>query len=578
MIKKSKKKKEVKLDNNTTIAEAMGERGKVKMISSVEPSSAIGNIELEAGSNVTIQPDYDNNKVKISATGGGGSADGIKTINSVTPTTQGAFTIGAGSNVTIGTTANGITINSTSGSYGVQTVNEMTPDENGNLTIEGQYSIAVEEYDHKIVIHSTAPGPVITHLQGTSGLPMWPDEESKITLNSPDGSISIQPSGQSYVHDLNFTVGAGVVKKISTKYDGDISPDSDGKVKFISSDHSLNVKKTKDPDDNTDAVDITYGIQFTEGVRIASSATGTTTTVVPKTSGNDRGLITIDTDLISFANPLDKTNWKLLTPNSVVKSVNGVSPTVSGTGSGDGSVTIPIGVKTVGTLSGDVGVVSSDSSVDISVTQDNKLDLKAKPTASDREYNRSMCEIISEGTGYTGVKDLLTGHTEFDFPLKSKVPPEYPCPATTDAFLDVYYSSYIDQVMAVGPEDQKLQGPFYMYAEAPDVTKYSCIAIATNVSGESYVLLQVRIFYRLSKPTGTITTWKDFFVGPPESAYPQKVSINLTEELKESGMYPVSFVTAKFALMSSWPNHTDWKFQPYLIIFGHIFYRYTYLI
>jgi hypothetical protein len=228
-------------------------------------------------------------------------------------------------------------------------------------------------------------------------------------------------------------------------------------------------------------------------------------------------------------------------------------------------------------------VVLQSSGDTVSITKQTRtgepdvinLEANINPQDSDREYNRSMCEIISEGTGYTGVKDLLTGHQAFDLPLKSKVPPEYPFPATTDVYMDLYYSSYIDQVMAVGPENERKQGPFYLWTESPTVTRYSFMAIAVS-EYNSYPVLQCLTYFRSG--SGTVTNWKTYRVGPEGSGLPQKVTINITKEMKDMAMYPLSVIEGQFYMPgSTWQGYTDWKFQPYLIIFGHIFYRYTYL-
>jgi hypothetical protein len=592
-----KKKKKLVLREQPTVAAMINElEGSTLKV--VNGNSVVANNLkiLSSDSSVTVNtgvdPD-DPNALTVDLHADGGGTAGVTSVNGLT----GDIGISGINPVIIGQSGDNVTV---SVDTGIRSINSTGPDSAGNFGISGQDGVSVAVSGNGVVVSGPDVGvKTISSIE--------PDSDGNVEIAGGD-NVDVSTSGNTITISATGGSSEDSIKKFHT-LDGDTVPDTNGTLNLVSQNSSLRVHKAWGESaviPNTIDISVPDG-EYLQAIRINSTASGSTTTVSPDKEGNDVGFIRFKTDLISFYNPIEK-NWQLLLPGTVVKSVNGVSPEVSENGTGTGAVTIDVGLKGMEVsdenpeythvgpnIDGEIKIVSSDDSVSVgripsplspTKPMPGVIDIKVNPNpqTSDREYNRSMCEIISEGTGYTGVKDLLTGHTAFDFPLKSKVPPEYPCPATSDVYMDLYYSSYIDQVMLAGDTSQQLQGPFYIYAKSDTADRFSLLAIYTQyvyVGSVQYLTLQCRM-YKRQDGTGTVVKHKDFVVGPPDySTYPQKATINITQEMKDSGMYPLSIIDARFAdpsQLSGWANFTDWKFQPYLIIFGHIFYRYTYLI
>jgi hypothetical protein len=456
-------------------------------------------------------------------------------------------------------------------------VNNITPNSTGELTIAGSgaVSVSTDGDNRKVTISATVP----TSFQ----------QAVAISTKDPDTKVVVKPTNDaegvpSFVIATNLNVGKmGNILSITAPQGGTgtvtsvngVQPNDSGNVNVGSPQIGGVVWSTSWPVGSVQDKFLTKVFLGEDAYPIGTSIDISQGCMTLQSSG----------DTVSITKPEGKTNAINLEASIPEMDSNDIMQIPDSTSREPGSIadkmlsTITFqGAEAetpdyVGPSSGQMHIFSD--SLKITKQNENTLKIEIPDISVDRMYNRSMCEIISEGTGYTGVKDLLTGHQAFDLPLKSKVPPEYPYPATSDVYMDVYYSSYIDQVMAVGPENERKQGPFYLWVQSDTVTRYSFMAIAVS-EYNSYPVLQCLTYFRSG--SGTVTNWKTYRVGPEGSGLPQKVTINITKEMKDMAMYPLSIIEGQFYMPgSTWQGYTDWKFQPYLITFGHIFYRYAYL-
>jgi hypothetical protein len=233
--------------------------------------------------------------------------------------------------------------------------------------------------------------------------------DKTISFVSSDDSVTIAPTAN--VGEIDFTVESGSFDGVKTITD--IEPDTDGNIEIVGGNN----------------VDIE-----TSGNTITISATGGVTDVGVKTINN--------------TSPTSNGNFNIGGGKGI--TVNQVANGVSIQGPSDNYVTSINYGDPMYAVTGNVTMKSTDSSIDISVTGDKKLDLKVA-TPQWREVSMNLNEIIFHGTSEpigtdTASGRITPGRTIYLPLFKDFYKPQKNNPELADTYLEMVYPEIIESI------------------------------------------------------------------------------------------------------------------------------------
>jgi hypothetical protein len=297
--------------------------------------------------------------------GGGGPIGGvIKTIEDVQPNTAGNFGLGVGSNMTLTKGTNGITLNAKD----VTRVISLNSWANRSVSIVADgtgINVRDGDGDGTIYIKNTAPVGIVS-INNEKAEP----STNNMQFTNGDSNINIGSGG---VGSHIITVSApGMVKSL-----GGVSANDSGAIGLEA---GTNVTLSKDTTNNKITISATGGVTDV-GVKTINNTTpatngnfsigaGTNVAISPATNGINISAFADGVKTITDISPDPSGNIDIVGGNNVDVETSGNTITISATGGGTS------GVSSVNLITGAVEIKSTDSSVNVSVTADKKLDLK----------------------------------------------------------------------------------------------------------------------------------------------------------------------------------------------------------